>query len=257
MRKIYHHFTKIAHQYRDLRTTDIEPIVYVKKKLKNLSEIMAADVGCGAGRYNLELFEHLGKRLYLYCIDTNENMLKQLSSYLKSHDIKKFQTMKAFARKLPLSDNSLDSIFTFNAVHHFKMSGFFNEVSRILKKGGYLFIYTRLRSQNKRNIWGKYFPFFNQKETRLYELNELKEILKNSSQLKIESMQFFKYKRISTLSRLISLAKNQHYSTFFLYTNKEFKQALERFEQNIKHHFEDLKNITWFDENVLLVVGKV
>lgn len=184
-------------------------------------------------------------------------MLKQLSSYLKSHNIKKFQTIKAFANKLPLPENSLDCLFSFNAIHHFKISGFFNEASRILKKDGHLFIYTRLRSQNKRNIWGKYFPFFNQKEMRLYELNELKEIVKNVPKLKIESIEFFRYKRISTPNRLTEQAKNKHYSTFFLYTNKEFKQSLERFEQNIKQHFEDLKNITWCDENILLVIKKV
>lgn len=255
MKNTHCHFSNIAHQYRGLRTTDIEPILYIKKKLENLSEIRAADVGCGVGRYDLKFFQRLGKRLYLYCIDSNKKMLKQSSSYLNLHNIKNFRTIKAFAIKLPLPDNSLDCLFTFNAIHHFKI-GFFNEASRILKKDGYLFIYTRLRRQNKRNIWGKYFPLFNQKETRLYELNELKEILKKFPKLKIESTEFFKYKRISTLNRLIEQAKNKHYSTFFLYTTKEFKQSLERFEQNIKQHFEYLKNIIWFDENILLIGRK-
>lgn len=257
MKGIPHHFSKIAHQYRDLRTTDIEPILFIEKKLKNVSGIRAADVGCGAGRYDLKLFQHLGKKLYLYCIDVTKEMLEQLSSHLNSHKLKNFQPIAALAEILPLPDNSLDCLFSFNAIHHFRILGFFNEASRTLKKDGYFFIYTRLRKQNKRTIWGKYFPFFNQKETRLFELNELKEIVKTCPQLRIESIEVFKYKRISTLNRLIGQAKRQHYSTFFLYTNKEFKQSLERFEQNIKRHFEDLRNISWFDENILLVVRKV
>lgn len=257
MQNIYYHFYKIAHLYRGLRTTDIEPILYIKKKLKNLPEIIAADVGCGAGRYDFKLFQNLGKKLFLYCIDCNREMLKQLALYLESHVVKKIQTIKALANKLPFPENSFDCMFTFNAIHHFKILGFFDEASRTLKKDGYLFVYTRLRSQNKRNIWGKYFPFFNQKETRLYELNELKEMLKKFPQLKIESTKNFKYKRVSTLNRLIERAKNKHYSTFFLYTDKELRQSLEGFEQNIKRHFDDLKHITWFDENILLVVRKV
>jgi hypothetical protein len=31
-----------------------------------------------------------------------------------------------------------------------------------LKGAGRLFIYTRLRSQNRRNIWGRFFPRFHE-----------------------------------------------------------------------------------------------
>lgn len=96
---------------------------------------------------------------------------------------------------MSLKDNSLDCIFTFNAIHHFKILGFLKESSRLLKDNGYLFIYTRLRSQNRRNIWGKHFPLFNEKETRLYEINELKSLLRKINGIKIESMEYFKYAR--------------------------------------------------------------
>lgn len=56
MKSIHHHFLKIAHQYRDLRTTDLEPILFIKNKLHKHSKILAADVGCGDGRYDLKLF---------------------------------------------------------------------------------------------------------------------------------------------------------------------------------------------------------
>jgi len=257
MKNIQHHFSKIAHCYRDLRTTDLEPILFIKKKLQKYSNIVAADVGCGAGGYGLKLSQNLSKKLYLYCIDSNKEMIKQLSSYLNSHNIKTTQTIKASATKIPLPDNLLDCLFTFNAIHHFKILEFFNNASRVLKKDGYLFIYTRLRSQNKRNIWGKYFPLFNQKETRLYELNELKEILKKCPYLKIESIKFFKYKRVASLDWLLYQAENYHYSTFCLYEEGEFKSSLDKFKKNLKTQFKDLKDITWFDENILLVMRKV
>ena len=256
MKNIHRHFSKIAHKYRDLRTTDAEPILFIKKKLQKHSKIVAADVGCGAGRYGLKLFQYFGKKLFLHCTDANKEMLKHLTGFLVKHKIRNFETKKAFAEKLPYKDNSLDCIFTFNAIHHFKISRFLKISSRILKDYGYLFIYTRLRSQNRRNVWGKYFPLFNKKEMRLYELNQLKILLKKIPALKIESVEYFKYARFSSLEWIIERTQNQHYSTFYLYPKKEFKQSVEKFKQNIQRKFRDLNKIKWFDENILLVVRK-
>lgn len=65
MSRINHHFSRIAHKYRDLRTIDLALLSIIKNKLENLTEIEAADVGCGAGRYDSILFQYLGERLSL------------------------------------------------------------------------------------------------------------------------------------------------------------------------------------------------
>ena len=57
MRRINHHFSRIAHKHRDLRTMDLALPSIIKKKLENLTEIEAADVGCGAGRKIVDDFE--------------------------------------------------------------------------------------------------------------------------------------------------------------------------------------------------------
>lgn len=46
MRRIHHHFSRIAHKYRDLRTIDLALLSVIKNKLENLTEIEAADVDC-------------------------------------------------------------------------------------------------------------------------------------------------------------------------------------------------------------------
>jgi len=101
-------------------------------------------------------------------------MLNQLIRNLGEYKIKNFKAINASATALPLIASSLDAIVTFNAIHHFECSGFLNETSRVLRDNGHLFIYTRLRSQNKRNLWGRFFPDFHEKEKRLYELSEVK-----------------------------------------------------------------------------------
>jgi len=164
--------------------------------------------------------------------------------------------MKSLARKLPLKSGSLDAVFTFNAIHHFKLLKFLKECARILKPGGYVFIYTRLRSQNRRNIWSRFFPLFNKKETRLYELNELKQFIKKTPALELQFLGRFKYGRVTGLSRLIGQATHRHYSTFYLYGGKEFENFLEKFKRNINKNFRNTNNVKWHDENILLVLRK-
>ena len=256
MKRIHHHFSRIAHKYEDLRTTDLDPILFIKKKLQNLTKIEAADVGCGVGRYDIKLFHHLRKRLYLTCIDYNKSMLNGLTKNLKEHKIKNFKAINASAMALPLPANSLDAIVTFNAIHHFNFLDFLKETSRVLRDNGYLFIYTRLRSQNKRNIWGRFFPEFHEKEKRLYELSELKEMLNKIPILILESIEYFKYKRLTKLEWLITQAAHHHYSTFYLYDKKDFKEALKKFQGNITHHFKNPDNIIWNDENIMFIIRK-
>ena len=256
MKLVHHHFSRIAHKYEDLRTTDLEPIFFIKKKLKNLTRIEAADVGCGVGRYVIRLFHHLRKRLYLTCIDYNKTMLNQLIRNLREYKIKNFKVINASATALPLIASSLDAIVTFNAIHHFECSDFLNETSRVLRDNGHLFIYTRLRSQNKRNLWGRFFPDFHEKEKRLYELSEVKEMLREIRTLTLESIEYFKYKRIAGLESLMKQATHHHYSTFYLYDEKEFKEALMKFQGNITGHFKNPDRITWNDENIMFVIRK-
>ncbi len=256
MKRIHHHFSRIAHKYEDLRTTDLEPILFIKKKLQHLTRIEVADVGCGVGRYDIKLFNHLGKRLYLTCIDYNKSMLNELTKNLKGHKIKNFKTINASAMALPLAANSLDAIVNFNAIHHFTFLDFLRESSRVLRDNGYLFIYTRLRSQNKKNIWGRFFPEFHEKEKRLYELWECKERLKKIPILILESIEYFTYKRLTKLEWLLTQATHHHYSTFYLYDKKEFKDALKKFQENITHHFKDLDNIIWHEENIMFIIRK-
>jgi len=77
VQNMYSHFAKISSVYRQIRSTDVEPIAFIGETLKNLPEVKAADVGCGDGRYNLLLFQHLNN-LLLTCIDINESMLEQV-----------------------------------------------------------------------------------------------------------------------------------------------------------------------------------
>jgi len=252
---VYRHFSEIASKYRKLRTTDSEPILRIKNQLNGKSRINMADIGCGDGRYSIELLRALGDKCYIHCIDYNEDMLRYLKDYLTEQNTVNFCVRPGDANRLPLENNSMDCIVTFNAIHHFDIAKFLGETVECLKDDGHLFIYTRLRNQNSRNIWGQYFPLFMEMETRLYEFDELQHHIQEAD-MKIHSTKVFGYHRTSSLSKLVEKARNNHYSTFALYNKDTFEGSMQTFEQNIRNNYDNLEEIKWQDENILLEIRK-
>lgn len=253
---IQKHFSCIAGRYRALRTTDAEPIAFIRRHLPRAKRIVAADVGCGAGRYDLKLFEQLGNRLCLHCFDANKDMLRQLRAYLRRHRVKGFTARRARAERLPLADGSLDCAFTFNAVHHFKTAEFLREMVRVLRPGGRLFIYTRTRGQNERNVFGRFFPSFAAKETRLLEAEGFLRVLAAVPELALRQVRPFWYVRTASADSLLEKVKCRHYSTFALYSVREFQKATEEFIRNLGMAFEELGRISWVDRNVMFLIEK-
>ncbi len=253
---MYDHFSRIAPQYHHLRTTDLEPISFMVRKLNKLPDIKAADIGCGDGRYDRILYRDLGEKLSLTCVDANAMMLEALRKNLIEDSIQNFTSIQSSAEELPLLDNSYDCLFTLNAIHHFDLFKFLHQSARTLKSDGYLFVYTRLRDQNKRNIWGRYFPGFNQKETRLYTLNKMMKAINAVPDMWLQSVEYFKYRRLSSLSELEKRIRSHHYSTFFLYPVDELEKAIGKFKKNIGRAYEDVHRIHWHDENILFVIRK-
>ena len=252
---MYYHFQNLSSFYNELRITDLEPIIFICKKLQNRSNLKGADIGCGGGRYDLLLLKHLPE-LNLICGDVNEAMIRETNSYLKCHGQKNFSAHCIDASDLKLPKGALDFLSTFNAIHHFEPVEFLNQAGRALKEGGYVFVYTRLKSQNMRNIWGKFFPEFIEKEDRLYDLSQIKEWINKLESLRLETIHFFNFKRVLPLKQLLSQAEKKHYSTFSLYTEVEFDKALKIFKNKIKRNYEDIERVQWGDENVMMLFCK-
>ena len=248
------HFSQVASIYSQVRTIDYELINYITKKLASMSNIAAADIGCGDGRYSIKLIEKLRNRLSLTCVDNNYEMLQQISKI--SSNFQNLQTKQACAETLPFDDNSLDCIFSFNAIHHFKINEFAKECNRVLKNNGLLFIYTRLKEQNESNIWGKFFPDFSKKENRLFDNHSLTERISSQTSLNLKSTESFQHDRSSDIRTLVSKAEKKHYSTFSLYTVSEFEKSLGKFKQNIYQNFSNPENIQWVDGNTMFVFQK-
>ena len=252
-----HHFSTVAPRYNELRTTDPEPVDLMARSLIGLSAVTAADVGCGTGRYTVELMRRLGERLFVYFIDCSKDMLEQLRVDLDLLDIPRFDILHSQAERLPLSDGSLDCMLAFNAIHHFDLVRFFREAGRTLRPGGFLFIYTRFRDQNQRGIWGQYFPDFAEKEKRLYDEEPMTRTIGSAEDLVVRDLTHFSFRRSATLDCLIHRARNKHYSTFCFYEPDELERAIEGFEANLKEKYGAFEILEWMDENVMITVERL
>ena len=237
--------------------TDPEPVDLMMRCLAGLSMVTAADVGCGTGRYMVELMRRLGEKLFVYFIDCSKDMLERLRFDLNSLGVPGFDILHSQAERLPLTDGSLDCMLTFNAIHHFDLARFFPEAGRTLGPGGLLFIYTRFRDQNERGIWGQYFPSFAEKEKRLYDEEHMTGIIGSTEGLVVRDLTHFSFKRAATLDCLIHRVRNKHYSTFCFYEPDELERAIEGFETNLKENLEASEILEWADENVMITVERM
>ncbi|MCZ6610293.1 MAG: methyltransferase domain-containing protein [Alphaproteobacteria bacterium] len=249
------HFAKVAGVYREMRTTDEEPILHIRDQLGGRPAVTAADIGCGAGRYDLLLFRHIPD-LRLACLDVSREMLAELSRHLARNGIHDFETINANVEEMAFEDESLDCVFTFNAVHHFDFPLFLAKAGRAIRKDGLIFIYTRTPDQNAGSVWGRHFPGFREKETRLYRLEEVEGWIGETGRLRMISAKTFRYARTSSLERLLEQARSRHYSTFSLYGEAEFEKACQTFGDAVRRRFGDPAEVAWHDQNILLQIGR-
>lgn len=246
------HFAQVAEHYRNVRTTDEAPIHYICQRLAERGCTRAADVGCGAGRYDLLLLQKMPE-LHLLCIDRSAEMLRHLTEHLREAGIDRFEPVQTGVDELRLKDNSLDAVFTFNAIHHFDFPAFIRDASRALRTRGQIFIYTRTPEQNAKSVWGQYFPGFLDKEQRLYSQDQMRTWVEASGCV-LSNVETFQFTRRATVARLLQQAHARHYSTLSLYETQEFAEALQTFEHNIQSQGNGSDAVVWDDENVLLVI---
>jgi SAM-dependent methyltransferase len=170
--------------------------------------------------------------------------------------IRGFDLLRAQAEKLPLPDASLDCVLTFNAVHHFNVAEFLREVGRVIRSAGLLFIYTRLRDQNERSIWGQCFPGFTHKETRLLDEEQLTKMLGDRPELAVRELARFSFQRTATRDCLRERVRSQHYSTFCFYEPDELEAATRQFEIALTKRFGTSEVIRWRDEYAMAIAER-
>ena len=257
------HFTEVSSQYETFRELDLRAVHIISELLavainQRCPVVRLLDVGTGEGRYldavSESLSASLANRVLPIGVDLSPAMLTQ-AHIRNSHVGLGAQYLAGASERLPFLTASCDAITCFNAVHHFDLGRFVSEASRVLIPSGQFVLYTRTPEQNRCTIWGRYFPEFATRETKLYRSLDLQLALQADEGFDSVRVQIIPWKITTSLSRLIEQVAHFHYSTFRLYSNDLLREAIDTFQYRVRQAFSDMARIT-FDNDHALVIAK-
>ena len=227
----------------------------------NREKLTGFDIGCGTGRYSFPFLQMLLEsdtriQVDFTLIDASADMLaiaRQHGGYVPAN----LSFICGSVDTLSGYSNYFDLGMTTNAIHYFDVAFFLRCVRAALKRGGRLFVYTRTQEQNRRIIWGKHFPGFAERETRLLMDGQIEDITTNIDGLRVTNTSAFSFNRVSSLRRLLEQARWNHYSTFRFYSESEFRRSCVAFKSALRAEFPDHNRILHTDENVLYILERI
>ncbi len=253
------HFRHVSRRYDALRTFHGSIVDRTVEALELLERpITLVDVGVGTGRYLLPILRQLEQgvpgSVRAVGVDAQSEMLERLAVRATAGCP---TAVVADGRGLPLRGGIVDALLCFNAVHHFELQPFCAEAARVLRPGGRLLLYTRTPEQNRCTVWGRLFPLFADKESRLYSAEEIRAALEMSGQFQLLEIATLQHTGRTSAERLHEQAHLQHYSTFNLYTPEEFSRALEVFQHRLESRTDAAGTIEVTDENTWVAAERL
>ncbi len=238
------YFDDIAQEYEDVRGTEIWPSLLHTIRSLDSNTRRVLDVATGTGLFGVRLAE---EGFHVLGLDRNPHMLAQAIRKARQQDCS-FRGVLGLAEQLPLPERSISVMFSTNAIHHFDLQTHFTEVKRVLKPGGCYVVYIRFRKQNDRSIWGRLFPHFAEKETRLYNPEDFQGLEAEFPELALESLDELSFEKPFSYHRLMQIVSQRQYSTFAFYGEEEFWRAYATFRSGLE---------SWSDSSYLAEIGRI
>ena len=258
------HFAKVSARYRMLRDLDLGAVRIISDVVARAVDpgrpVRLVDVATGSGRYLDAVSDFLGSALAMTVVpiglDLSPSMLTR-GHIGDGHAGLRARHLVGTVESLPFRSSSCDVMTCFNAVHHFNLARFAGEASRVLTPTGQLVIYTRTPGQNRRTIWGRHFPEFATRETRLHRVNDIQAALQATGAFGSVRAQTVAWMVTTSLSRLVEQATHYHYSTFRLYSDDALRAGIDTFRQRVRQAFSDVTHITHDNDHVLVIAERM
>ena len=253
------HFAQVSARYRTLRELDVGAVRLISDIVARAADqgkpVRLVDVATGSGRYLDAVRQGVGashaREVVAIGLDRSLPMLRQARRRTGHAGLRAGHLVGA-VETLPFRVASCDVMTCFNAVHHFDLARFTGEAARVLTPAGRLVVYTRTPAQNRRTIWGRHFPEFATRETRLHAVNEMRAALDATGAFGAVRAQTVPWRVTTSLARLVEQATNYHYSTFRLYSEDALRAAIDTFRQRVRQAFPDVTHITHDNDHVVV-----
>ena len=258
------HFAQVSARYRTLRELDVGAVRLISDVVARAADpgrpVRLVDIATGSGRYLDAVSHGVGSALALKVVsiglDRSLPMLQQ-ARLRAGHAGLRARHLVGAVETLPFRAASCDVMTCFNAVHHFDLARFAGEAARVLTPAGQLVVYTRTPEQNRRTIWGRHFPEFATRETRLHAVNEMRAALDATGAFGSVRAQMVLWRVTTSLARLVEQATHYHYSTFRLYSDEALRAAVDTFRQRVRQAFPDVTHITHDNDHVVVSVQRL
>ena len=258
------HFADVSARYRTLRDLDLDAVRIISDTVARAADqvrpVRLVDVATGSGRYLDAVSDYLGSTFAVEVVpvglDLSPPMLTQARTRNRHAGLGARHVVGA-VEALPFRASSYDVMTCFNAVHHFDLARFAAEASRVLTPTGQLVVYTRTPEQNRRTIWGRHFPEFATRETRLHEINDIRAALQATGAFGSVRAQTVPWTITTSLSRLVEQVTRYHYSTFRLYSDDALRAAIDTFCQRVREAFRDVTHIAHDNDHVLVIAQRM
>ena len=254
------HFAKVSARYRTLRELDVGAVRRISDVVARAANpgrpVRLVDIATGSGRYLDAVMQGVGashaREVVAIGLDRSLPMLRQARRRAGHAGLRAGHLVGA-VETLPFRAASCDVMTCFNAVHHFDLARFAGEAARVLTPAGQLVVYTRTPAQNRRTIWGRHFPEFATRETRLHTVNKMRVALDATGAFRAVRAQTVVWRVTTSLARLVEQATHYHYSTFRLYSEDALRAAIDTFRQRVRQAFPDVTHITHDNDHVLVM----
>jgi ubiquinone/menaquinone biosynthesis C-methylase UbiE len=222
-------YNKIGKSYDLTRKADPE-IVDKIYNLLNLGvepgKAKILDIGCGSGNYTIAL---KNKGLDIEGVDISQEMLTKARS--KNKEIK-FNLGDACNLSKLYHNQQFDGGICVLATHHIKnLSVAFEQISRILKNGANLVIFTATPTQMKKYWLNYYFPEIMKSATidEMRDFENLQNLLINAGFLAIKSEPFFVTDNLQDMFLHSGKYRPE------IYLEQKFRDGISTFAKNTNH----------------------
>lgn len=155
----------------------------VQSKLLSLLDIKGninfLDVGCGTGWAVGEAAKLVDNKGQFYGIDLSTKMIEKAKSNFIGKD--NFHFVQANAESIPLNDDFFDIIICTNSFHHYlHPDKALNEMYRVVKKGGEVYIVDLAADNWIAKIAGKIIKLVQPEHVKLYSAKEFQQLFENA-----------------------------------------------------------------------------
>ena len=187
------------------------------------------EIGCGTGNYAVAIANITEAQVY--GMDQSEGMLEKAMA--KGSGVK-FAKGNAVALER-FEDNYFDVIYMVDVIHHIKdIKTMFNNIYRVLRTEGTVFIFTDSYENIKNRLTTKYFPETLEVELNRYQsTEEIFEAMKDNGFINIKADNLDVVCDEEAGEKLVKIAEKQGYSMFNLISQEAIDRGIERLKENL------------------------